>query len=393
MIDRFVAKRYINIFLIFLVTVLYTVMLGVFRNLFWDEIILYLCVGMIFFVLFVLALENNRSKDKLSGNRENSYHKICIGFTVAALLMAVSVYLPEFLKPALLAAVILTGLGNREIALCAGIYFDMILCLALETPVQEAAFCCLMTAFGCMFADTVRNKKKQIWCVLLIFSLSAMMPQIFYYLTYRELKNSIFFYGMIEGLCSVLFLLLFYYRLANEKETEISDILDAILDESYPLTRELNIFSKAEYRHARRVSEKARECARAAGADEKVCAAAGFYYRIGILESGSMVANGIRIAQRECFPEKVIRIISEYNGEEALPSSVESAIVHMVDGLIKKMEVLSEQTSMSSEWNRDMVIYQTLNEFSAEGLYDRSGLSMNMFLKIREYLVKEESLL
>ena len=36
-----------------------------------------------------------------------------------------------------------------------------------------------------------------------------------------------------------------------------------------------------------------------------------------------------------------------------------------------------------------MVIYQTLNEYSAAGLYDRSGLSMNMFLKIREYLVNE----
>ncbi len=85
-------------------------------------------------------------------------------------------------------------------------------------------------------------------------------------------------------------------------------------------------------------------------------------------------------------------MISEYNGELALPSTTESAIVHMVDGLIKKLEVLDSQT-MSSEWNQDMVIYQTLNDFSAMGMYDKSGLSMNMFLKIREYLVKEEKLL
>ena len=64
----------------------------------------------------------------------------------------------------------------------------------------------------------------------------------------------------------------------------------------------------------------------------------------------------------------------------------------MVDGLIKKLEVLDSQT-MSSEWNQDMVIYQTLNDFSAQGLYDKSGLSMNMFLKIREYLVNEKALL
>ena len=59
---------------------------------------------------------------------------------------------------------------------------------------------------------------------------------------------------------------------------------------------------------------------------------------------------------------------------------------------MKKLEVLDEDT-VGSNWNQDMVIYQTLNEYSAAGLYDHSGLSMNMFLKIREYLVNEEALL
>ena len=86
----------------------------------------------------------------------------------------------------------------------------------------------------------------------------------------------------------------------------------------------------------------------------------------------------------------VIRIISEYDGETAPPSSIESAIVHMVNGLVKKIEVFDSYT-MASEWNQDMVIYQTLNEYSASGIYDQSGLGMNMFLKIREYLVNEET--
>ena len=37
-----------------------------------------------------------------------------------------------------------------------------------------------------------------------------------------------------------------------------------------------------------------------------------------------------------------------------------------------------------------MIIYQTLNELSATGIYDESGLSMNQFLKVRELLVREE---
>jgi hypothetical protein len=136
----------------------------------------------------------------------------------------------------------------------------------------------------------------------------------------------------------------------------------------------------------------AAQCAAIVGADEKVCAAAGMYYRIGIMEGAPLAQSGVRIAQSACFPEAVIQIIHEYGGQEAQPSTVESAIVHMVDGLLKKMEVMPEQ-STSSQWNQDMIIYQTLNDFSAKGIYDMSGLSMNMFLKIREYLVNEEALL
>ena len=88
----------------------------------------------------------------------------------------------------------------------------------------------------------------------------------------------------------------------------------------------------------------------------------------------------------------MLHIIYEYDGKDELPSNVESAIVHMVNGLLLKMEVLNKKTALHSDWNQDMVIYQTLNEYSAAGLYDKSGISMNMFLKIREYLVKEEAL-
>ena len=60
----------------------------------------------------------------------------------------------------------------------------------------------------------------------------------------------------------------------------------------------------------------------------------------------------------------------------------------MVDACLKKIEMLNEH-NLSTSWNQDMVIYQTLNEMSATGMYDESGLSMNQFLKVRELLVRE----
>ncbi len=84
--------------------------------------------------------------------------------------------------------------------------------------------------------------------------------------------------------------------------------------------------------------------------------------------------------------------MQEYNGEQKFPSTLESAIVHIVDSLVAKFEVMKAETQ-SNSWNQDILVYQTLNENSAAGLYDRSGCSMNMFLKIRDYLIKEAGLL
>ena len=131
-----------------------------------------------------------------------------------------------------------------------------------------------------------------------------------------------------------------------------------------------------EYKHADFVSTIAFRAAKAADLDANLCAAAGFYYRLGQWQGKPYVENGVLRAERLCFPEKLINILQEYYGEEVKPQSPESALVNMVDSLVVKLDK----------------IVQLLNELSESGLYDESGLSMNHFLKIRKYLTKEELL-
>ena len=98
------------------------------------------------------------------------------------------------------------------------------------------------------------------------------------------------------------------------------------------------------------------------------------------------------LARINYLPKEIIEILKEYNGEKELPSTIESAIIHIVDSVVAKFDVLDKGT-LSSAWNQDIIVYQTLNENSAAGLYDKSGLGMNMYLKIRDYLIKEAKLL
>lgn len=391
--DRFVWKRYANILLMMLATIASTIVSAAAGGRYIDEVIVYVLTDIAFFAIFLYVLERSRLRGLLFGNRETTYRRVLAGYAICQAMVAAGAFLPAFLRPVILVSLVMASFSTEEVAILVGIHAGCVLGLSSGGSVQEMALYCIMALAGAVLSETLEHRSMVFWDEIIVFSMCTMLPGLFSYLAYREANLALFGEGVIEGLIVVLFLIFFHQRLLSKKKTEVADSMDDLIDESYPLQREIEKFSRAEYAHARRVSEVSGRCAGQIGADERLCEAAGMYYRVGILEEGDSIAeNGVAIAQRACFPEAVIRIISEYGGELALPSTRESAIVHMVDGLLKKLEALRERTG-ESEWNQDMVIYQTLNEFSAKGIYDQSGLSMNMFLAIREYLVKEEDLL
>lgn len=390
--DRYVAKRVIYLLGMSATTILFTTAAAFIRGQYLDEWIVLVIINLVFLALWFFLLEHCRMKRSIAGNRETSYRRIFAGYLASLGVTAVCLVLPEFSRPVMLSAILMLGVGNIELSLCSGLFFCSLLGLLCGGTIQEFSMYILLVLIGAVAADAVENSKKQFWYEWFAGMAGMLLPVLFYYLTYREISIRIMVSAVADGVVVFLFLHLCYRKLVDARNAEVDEVMVDITDESYPLARELASFSRADYSHARRVMLVAARCAAVVGADERVCSAAGMYYRIGVLEGAPLAKNGVKMAQRACFPEKVIRIIGEYNGEETLPSTIESAIVHMVDGLLKKLEVLDEDT-VGSNWNQDMVIYQTLNEYSAAGLYDRSGLSMNMFLKIREYLVNEEALL
>lgn len=390
--ERFVLKRFVNIILLLLVTVIYTVLLCYKEQLWLDQLLCFLAIDIIFFVLFVFALEYNRRKKRFASNSKTTYKRIVIGYVQASLMAVLCSYFPEFTKPVIMIPILMLASGPQEIAVITSLFFCAVLAIVTGMSSLELISCVIMILFACVLSGVFENKKIRIWNACVILCLSVITPAVFYYLHHQEFSYKIMIWGAAEGVVMGLFLIFCYERLTIIRDTETEALLIDMQEEDYPLAEELKKFSQKEFLHAKRVSEISKKCARIVNADKQVCGAAALYYRIGILEGNEIAANGVRIANKYCFPDKVVEIISEYQGFKQRPTSIESAIVQMVDGLIKKLEVL-DQTTMSSTWNQDMVIYQTLNEFSTEGMYDQSGLSMNMFLKIREYLVKEEKLI
>jgi len=312
---------------------------------------------------------------------------------LSAILTVIFLFLPEFASPVMILPILMSAVGTYELAVCSSFFFCTALEMAKGCQSYEILCCTMLLLSGFMIAHMLEDTRNKMWCLILIFAVAVLIPVLFSYFFYQEPHYDILGKAAIGAALTDLAAAFVYPFLTKQKEAEIDNFLTDITEEDYGLLRELKKFSRQEYRHALRVSGIAEKCASIVGADAAVCKAAGLYYRIGILDGDPMVENGVARAQNHCFPEKVTEILSEYYGIEKMPSTIESAIVQIVDGMIKKLEALEKTSKIAGGWNREMVIYQTLNEFSAQGLYDQSGLSMNMFLKIREYLVKEEALL
>lgn len=387
--QKFPWERMFYYGVIVMFTVLLSVLFACLNGFLLDGVISYVLIDVFFLAVLLYLLENNRICGAIGDSNSNNYSRIALCYSVCCVLVLLCYFLPEFTSPAAAFALYFALNANAEIAISASCFLCVLSSMAKGGNFYELAAYCLLVFIGSQMAKTMHEKKYRLWGCMILVSASVCIPILFYYLSYEKSNLLLLIFN---GGFAIIAIILYHVcadRLYSKIDYDTIESLEKILKEDYPLVLDIKNYSKAEYIHAMKVATISKKCAAEIGADEMLATAAGFYYRLGMIEGEPFVENGIRLAEEKCFPRSVIEILSEYNGEKNLPSSKESAIVHMVDACLKKIEMLSGQ-NLSTSWNQDMVIYQTLNEVSATGIYDSSGLSMNQFLKVRELLVREE---
>ena len=390
---EYVSRKRVNkMMAIFMVMIAYSLLLGILKGMLLDQLLCIIILDLVFCAILTFLLEQQRLAGKLCANRTTDYNKVLIGVLFASVVGIACGFLPVFMRPVLAIVILVTGLSSEWVGLCIGIYYSMILSITCGMSMHEV-FCYFMLTLSSSMLFTVwENPKLKKSFMIVIGCLQTLVPPLFYYLEYRKYSLQVFLISLLMGAFFSLILHYIYEKMYDLREHEVDNLMKDMLEEEFAVAKELKRFSMKEYRHAKLVSKVAGDCARIAGADENLCAVAGLYYRIGILKGDYIAKNGEVVAAEKCFPEKVCQIIKEYYGVRALPSSPESAIVQMIDGVLCRIEEISAKDELD-EWNKDMVIYHTLTEFLSNGMYNNANLSMLNFLKIREYLVKEEPLL
>ena len=359
----------------------------------WDEKILLLFVSVSFLSVFFLILIQKRRENLLSF-KDTNYGNLLWILSVCWGILLLCASVNVILYPVLLIAMMLSLVLDESLAMAMGIYFDMVISITVRGSGNIVCGFLLLSVFGILLVSLYKKDPKNFHREFVILStlITVLISLVFFYLNFYVINVQVVSYTVFETVLTFVFTLVVYPRLFQQVAKEKTVSYEHILEEDYPLVREISLYSKAEYVHARRVQRLAGLCTKEIHGQVKTAECGGFYYRLGKIEGAPETENALRTAGRYCFPEDVTAIIYEYGGKERKPQTPESAIVHMADMLVSKMELIDKET-MANDWNQDMLIYQTLNELMAQGIYDESGLSMNQFLAVRERLVKEEQLL
>ena len=250
---------------------------------------------------------------------------------------------------------------------------------------------CFLVLLSGVFAKGLTVKRFRGYICALIGLSNVLSVMIFSYLQDSHLSATYVIGGVLSGAVTGLAAFGAYHILRKETTKELDNRLWDILSDEYIEVKEVARFYPSDYAHAKKVSAIACDCAKVLGFSESLCAAAGFYYRMGKWLGEPHIQNSVQRGEQLCFPKELLTILYEYNGELKKPSTPASAVIHMIDSLSIKLDAMKQDLNTST-WNRQMFIYQSLNELSSQGFYDESGLSMNQFLKVREFLVKEERL-
>ena len=360
---------------------------------YWNKLDIDQMVCVAFFVLafmpiLIFELVYERNRDMLANNRQTTYRRARNGFVLCCLFALGMSFMPEYFRPVIILPIIMSAFSNDVFGLCTGMFLNILLAFTTGGSFNELLTYTILVLIGGMLSKMLKYVEYRLFIAMIYLFSSVLFPCIFYYFTHETIDSGNLIIGSGNGIVVAIYVIALYPNIREKTFREKHYYYGDILADEYVQVREIRKSAPSEYYHARKVSEIAYKYALQLDLNIDLAAAAGFYYHLGKWQGEPPIENAVRKANELCFPNELIQILREYNGTDDLPSTPESALVHIIDGVLIKMESFDAQDG-TSQFDREILIHQTLNEFSSMGLYDKSGLSINSFIKIREWLLKE----
>lgn len=348
--------------------------------------VVFLVLAFIPIIIFELTYERHR--EMIGNNSKTTFKRVAVGFAICNALMLVISFMPEYFRPVLLLPVVMSAFSNDLLGLITGMFFNILLALTTGGSFHELLAYSMLVLVGGMLSKMLKHMEYRLFIGIIYLFSSVLFPNLFFYFVNETIPFGNLILGSINGMVVAVFVIALYPTVREKTVREKHYYYGNIIADEYKIVRQIRRSSPADYYHARKVSEIAYRYATQLGLKSDLAAAAGFYYRLGKWEGGPPIESAVRKAMQLCFPDELIQILREFNATDDFPSTQESALIHMVDGVLNKIERLEAELE-TSQWDKKLLIHQILDEFSSNGLYDKSGMSINSFIKIRDWLTQE----
>ncbi len=385
--DRGSAFRILILFLFAVITVIVGYLFGCLNHIIFNKSVILVFLNIVFLLIFFIGITRKRLLGNIYTN--TTYIGLLAALIINYLLLFISSRLSDFYFPYIIISIIFSMVLSESLALSLSIYLTIIYSICFGLSSNTVYGYLILSIVGVILSEYLKSgERKNKYILGIAIMLANYLVGVFFtYLNnYSVGKNELLWLcGSSAFVC--LFFVFLFIPVSNVFSREKNLIYEVIVDENYPLLLDIKKISILEYNHAIRIANIAGDCAELIGADKMLSMAGGLYYNaINIIPDKK--EGFFKYLNNRCFPLELITLLMD-RSESAPPRNKEASIVHMIDTIMVKLEVVYKKADKSN-WNTSMIVYQTLNECSSNGLYDNAGLSMNEFLKIRDYLAALE---
>ncbi|MCR5345878.1 MAG: hypothetical protein K6E46_07505 [Lachnospiraceae bacterium] len=348
-----------------------------------ETILLVICMTLAYTV-FLFAFEYDYLTQDPFNNIHYEISKLVILFT-AMFLIAVPLAMLKIpcavcTAVTLLLASLLPFYTGMELSIILFIYTAV---LYGYNTYETVVYLTLMLV-GLLFAGPVKSEKNRQFLIFVIFGIIFVMLYLLQYVYGKATDYKLLINNCVVAIINILIIQLGHLFMKKFGKHDVPLAAQTILSESFPLVLLMKNSSLLKYNHARKVALLSSRVARLINLDVELCMTAGFYYALCDNDEDDPIEFACTLGRKNALPPQIINIISAYKAIKKPIKTREGAVIEIVDELLNEVPKLENK-----DLPRQIVIISMLNDISTSGIIDESGLSMNSFIKMRDYLVKE----
>ncbi|SFP94590.1 hypothetical protein SAMN02910358_00207 [Lachnospiraceae bacterium XBB1006] len=342
--------------------------------------------GILFFLSFAFLMVHEftlvESKKHLHDTIQRIFWVYCAAFAFVLAGYCFPYRVHVFLAVSGICCTLISPLYGLLLSLFLGVMVGMNLFLT-EYELGYVICLCIM---GAMISPMLTKKHLRRMVAILMGVMALTASLLFGYAKDGSVTQDALVSGVLEGVCNALWIAVgLPLSFKKKKQLEITGYEKA-MESDFPLASFMRSISEARYVRCQFVAKVCALCALQLAFDEKLCACAGFYYDLCDNDEPDSIEYATNLGKSNLLPIEVVRIMSQFHGEENPIRTREAALVDLVYETVRSLEVLPKE---AGGFEKEMAVHTVFNDLSKNGRYDVSGLSMNQYLTLRNYLIRE----